>query len=313
MDLPKKIPIFFETSFTYNYWNYFESGQIFLENNNPTFLEQSDNRILQKLGISSGVNAKTEMFFGYFGTRNKYSPTDKFSSGDILDQTDFIGFVTGINYESNRLNRKQYASKGSTFTVGLTYFEGYENYQPGNILKNEPSYSTLNASEIFRRWYKFKISSEKYYPIKEKYIFGYFLETVYSNRSNFSNFKSNLIHTPAFYPLQDSKTLFLENLRADKYAALGIKNVINFRKNLDFRLEGYIFQPYKEVVKIGSQQSKFRNSFSEQRFIFSGNAVYHSPVGPISLNFNYYDDRAKRFGVFFHIGFLMYNKRAIDL
>ncbi|MFC5283331.1 patatin-like phospholipase family protein [Pedobacter alpinus] len=313
MDLPKKTPLFLETSFTYNYWNYFESGQLFLENNNPTFLEQSDNRIVQKLGISSGINAKTEIFLGYFGTINKYSPTDNFSSGDILDETDFKGFVSGINYERNNLNRKQYPSKGNAFTVGLTYFEGYENYEPGNILRNDPNYANLTSLDIFRRWYKFKISSEKYYPVKEKYNFGYTVEAVYSNRSNFANYKSNLIHTPAFYPLQDSKTIFLENLRADKYLALGFKNVFNFRKNLDFRLEGYIFQPYKEVIRVGSQQSIFRDSFSEQRFIFNGNAVYHSPIGPISLNFNYYDDRAKRFGVFFHIGFLMYKKRAIDL
>lgn len=313
IDIPKKLPLFLETSFTYNYWNYFESGQLFLENTNPTFLEQSDNRIVQKLGIASGKNAKTEIFAGYFGTTNKYSPTNNFTTGDILDETDFNGFVTGINYERSKLNRKQYPSEGSAFSVGLTYFEGFEKYDPGNILRNDPSYSTLVSADFFRRWYKLKLSSEKYYPIQPKYHFGYSFEAVYSNRKNFANFKSNLIHTPAFYPLQDSKTIFLENLRADKYLALGLKNVVSLTKHFDLRLEGHIFQPYKEVIKVGNQQSKLGDSFSEHRFIFSGSTVYHSPVGPISLNFNYYDDRAKRFGVFFHIGYLIYNKRAIDL
>jgi NTE family protein len=54
-------------------------------------------------------------------------------------------------------------------------------------------------------------------------------------------------------------------------------------------------------------------SFANQRFVGNSALVYHTPVGPVSLNFNYYDDKAKRFGVFFHIGYLIYNKRAIEL
>ncbi len=313
MDVPKKIPFYLETEITYNHWNYFESSQLFLENVKPTFLEQFDSRLIQSIGFSSGKNAKTTVFGGIFSTNNKYSPTENFGTGDVLDETSFKGFSSGINYKRNELNRKQYPSKGSSLFLGFTYFKGVENYEPGNILRDDPIFSTLNGKQFNRGWFNFKVTSEKYVSINPKYSLGYLFEGIFSNRPSFANYKGNLIHTSAFFPLQDSKTLFLENVRADKYLAAGIKNVYTATKHLDFRLEAYLFQPYQKIIKVDNQSSALGKSFADQRFVYSTAAVYHSPVGPIALNFNYYDDKAKRFGLFFHIGYLLYNKRALEL
>ncbi|WP_017259114.1 patatin-like phospholipase family protein [Pedobacter arcticus] len=313
MDIPKKVPFYLETEITYNHWNYFESSQLFLENVKPTFLEQADSRFIQSIGFASGKNAKTTAFAGFLSTNNKYSPTENFGTGDILDETYFKGFATGLNYKRNGLNRKQYPSKGSSLFIGFSYYDGVETYEPGNILRDDPIYPTLSEKQFTRVWFNFKLVNEKYMRINPKYSLGYLLEGVFSNRPSFANYKGNLIHTTAFYPLQDSKSIFLENFRADKYAAFGIKNVFTAAKNLDFRLEAYVFQPYQKILKVGNQLSALGKPFDDHRFVYSTAAVYHSPVGPISLNVNYYDDNAKRFGVFFHIGYLLYNKRALEL
>ncbi|HTN21879.1 MAG TPA: patatin-like phospholipase family protein [Pelobium sp.] len=313
IDVPEKHPFYLESEITYNHWNYFESNQLFLENVKPTFLEQSDSRFIQSIGLSTGKNAKMTLFGGYINTTNNYSPTESFTTGDILDKTDFNGFITGLNYQKNQLNRKQYPSKGSSLAVGLTYFDGSEAYKPGNTFRNDPIYPTLTESKFYRSWFNFKVTNEKYFRLKPKYSLGYLFEGAYSTRPNFASYKSNLIYTPAFYPLQDSKTLFLENLRANKYLAAGIKNVYSAARHLDFRLEAYIFQPYKEILKVGNQATKLGDAFADQHFIYSGAAVYHTPIGPVALNFNYYDDKAKKIGVFFHIGYLLYNKRALEL
>ncbi|MEO5910330.1 MAG: patatin-like phospholipase family protein [Pelobium sp.] len=312
-DFPAKKPFYIESEFTYNNWNYFESGQLFIENTKPTFIKQSDSRFLLKFGLASGKNAKTEIFGGIFKTNNTYSPTDNFTTGDILDNTMFDGFVAGIKYEKYQLNRKQYASNGYRVAIGITYFDGLEEYNPGNILRNDPAYPNINPSEKSRSWYRFKATNEKYVKLNQKYSLGYLAEAVISNKPVFSTFKSNLLNTAAFYPLQDTKTLFLEHLRSDIYFSGGIRNVINLKKNFDLRLEGYVFQPYQEIKKVGSQQTDFGASFGNRRLVGNAGLVYHTPLGPIALNFNYYDDRAKRFGVFFHIGYLIYNKRAIEL
>jgi NTE family protein len=308
IDIPKKKPFYLESEFTYNNWNYFESSQIFLENNKPVFIKQFDRKLALKTGLSTGRNSKIEMIAGYIHTGNTYSPTDNFTTGDILDQSIFEGFTSQIHYERYQLNRKQYASKGSLLSIGFTHFEGLEEYEPGNILRNDPSYPSIQPSEKFRQWYRLKIKSEKYFLFGPKFSFGYLFEGVFSNKPIFSTFKNNILNANAFYPLQDSKTLFLENLRADNFLAGGLRNVFNIKKNFDLRLEAYLFQPYKT----NTQQNQTRTYFANRRFVGNGALVYHTPIGPVGLNFNYYDDQAKRFGVFFHIGYLIYNKRATE-
>jgi len=306
IDIPKKIPLYTEAEFTYNNWNYFESSKIFLENTNPVFIKQYDRRLLLKMGIPTGRKSKSELFFGNINLGNTYSPTDYFNTGDLLDESLFNGFASGIKYEKYDLNRKQYASKGSNTLISLSYFEGTEKYEPGNILRNDPIYPTLKNSETYRNWFKVNLHQEKYFNIGQKYALGYLFEGVFSTKPSFSTSKNNLLSMNAFYPLADSKTLYLENFRADSYLAGGLRNVFELRKNLDFRLEAYLFVPY-------NQKKPSWDAFQKERFLSSSALVYHSPVGPISINFNYYDDPAKRFDVFFHIGYLIYNKRAIEL
>ncbi|RKD13895.1 patatin [Pelobium manganitolerans] len=313
IDIPKKAPFYLESELTYNHWNFFQSSQLFLEDAKPTFLEQSDSRFIQNIGFSTGKSAKTLIFGGVLSNTNNYSPIDNFITGADLDKTNFNGFTAGIKYQRDKLNRKQYASKGNKLFAGFSYVNGTEKYYPGDVFKDEPIYPSLKPQKNDRQWFVAKISSEKYSPISRKYSIGYQFEGVYSNRPDFSSYKSNLLYASPFYPLSDSKTLFLESLRADKYLSAGIKNVYSATRHLDFRLEGYIFQPYQEIRRSGLQATNYGDALSSRSFIFTGAAVYHSPVGPIALNFNYYDDKPKNFGVFFHIGYLIYNKRALEL
>jgi NTE family protein len=50
---------------------------------------------------------------------------------------------------------------------------------------------------------------------------GYLAEGVISNQPRYFNYYATLLAAPAFYPIQDSKSLFLENFRATSYLVLG--------------------------------------------------------------------------------------------
>src|SRR5690606_8909709 len=102
-------------------------------------------------------------------------------------------------------------------------------------------------------------------------------------------------------------------LRADSYIAFGIKNVLKVNKHTDFRLEGYLFQPFQDIELKDLQHTKFGDFFADRTFIAGSSLVYHTPLGPIALNLNYYDNTPKKFGFLFHIGYLLYNKRALEL
>jgi NTE family protein len=147
---------------------------------------------------------------------------------------------------------------------------------------------------------------------KGNYTLGYLIEGVLSNKPLLSTFKANLLSTPAFNPLQDSRSLYLEEFRANSYAALGLKNIFNVYKNLDIRVEGYTYLPFQEFQLSGGQSTQFGRYFSDRHYAATAGLVYHTIAGPVNLSLNHYDDDQNRFGIMFHLGFLLYNKRSFE-
>ncbi len=312
MDIPGRLPIYLEAEFTYNHWNYFNKSQIFIENIDPTFIEQSDRKTALKLGMPLSNNGKLELQTGFISFEDKYSPNKRFQFGDILDNNSYHGFMASLNFSKNLLNRRMYASRGSSFQVGINIYNGTESYTQGNILRDEVSFIPVGERRRSRNWFRAKLSREQYPFHSKRYSFGYLTEVVISNKPAFSTYKSTLLSAPAFYPLQDSKSLYLENFRANTYGALGFKNVIKMTKNLDARGELYIFQPVEEFELNKLQSVGYGKLFAKSYLAATAGLVFHTLAGPISLSFNYYDDDNKRFGVMFHAGFLIYNKRSFE-
>jgi NTE family protein len=312
MDVPGRLPFYLEAEFTYNHWNYFNKSQIFIESVDPTFIEQSDRKAALKLGMPLSNNGKLELQTAFISFEDKYSPNQRFQFGDILDHSGYHGFMGSLHFSKNLLNRRMYASTGSSFQVGINLYNGTENYTPGNILRDEVSLSPLSRRRENRDWFRAKLSREQYPLTLSRYSFGYLTEFVISNKPAFSTYKSTLLSAPAFYPLQDSKSLYLENFRANTYGALGVKNVFKVTKNLDARAEFYIFQPMEEFELNKLQSVGYGKLFAKSYLAATAGLVFHTLAGPISISFNHYDDDSKRFGVMFHAGFLIYNKRSFE-
>jgi NTE family protein len=310
VDYPSALPLFLGAEFTYNHWNYYNNSEIFIENPNPTYIEQADRKIDLKMGFPLNRNARVSLVNSFINNSDNYSPTNSFSIGDILDRTVFNGFRASLLFEKNSLNRKQYATRGQNFLLSINYTTGKENYTPGNSYRFSTTKPTVYRQ--FRSWPSLKISDEYYFFHTKKYTAGYLVEGVLSYQPLFNNYYATLLSAPAFYPLQDSKSLFLHNFRATSYAGGGLKNIFYLKKNFDFRLEGYLFLPYKEFVQNGATGVSYTDAFSKLHYAGTAGLVYHTPVGPISLSYNLYDDAIKRNGILLHLGYLIYNKRSIE-
>jgi NTE family protein len=313
IDYPSRLPFFLAAEFTYNHFNYYNTSKIFIENPHPTYIEQSDRKIEIKGGIPLNRNTRITLSTSFINNDDNYSPTNSFNTGDILDQTVFNGLRSGLAFEQNTFNRKQYASSGRNFLFAVNYFTGKENYTPGNISRNIPAVVTdINVIRKFRQWMSLKISDENYFFHQGNYTLGYLAEGVISSQPLFSNYYATLLASPAFYPLQDSRSLFLEKFRASTYLAGGLKNIYRLRRNIDFRVEGFMFLPYQEITQMGFQDVKNSPTFNRLHYAGTAGLVYHTPVGPISLSYNLYDDPIKRNGILLHLGYLIYNKRSIE-
>ncbi len=312
MDVPTSLPFYLEAEYTYNAWDYFNNSKIFIDNSTPTFIEQSDRKIALKMGAPLLSNGKIETQIGYTDLHAQYSPINSYTYGNELDVTRYSGLFGGITIEKNTLNRPQYPNKGLYFQLDFNYYAGSEKYIHGDILKDEPGFSEIKNDEKNRNWFRTKFSNECYILSSKAYSLGYLLEGVISNKPSFSTYKATQISAPAFYPLQDSKSMFLENLRANSYGAFGIKNVFNIYKSLDLRLEAYLFQPFKAFQQIGLQSTALAEPFSVRYYAATAGLVYRTFLGPISLSVNHYDREQKQYGVMCHIGFLLYNKRSFE-
>lgn len=314
VDFPSRLPLFLAADVTYNYFNYYKTSSIFIENPHPTYIEQSDRKIDLKLGMPLNRNARIILNTSFINNNDRYSPNNTFAIGNELDKTTLNGSRSGLALEQYTLNRKQYANRGRHFLLSFNYFAGRESYTPGNINAGNNSLMAAKEGVIkkFRQWINLKISDENYFLRLNKYTLGYLAEAVYANQPLFSNYYSTLLAAPAFYPLQDSRSLFLENFRATGYLAGGLKNVYSIKRHVDLRVEGYLFLPHREFEKVGFQAVRHKEAFTKWHYAGTAGIVYHTPLGPISLSYNLYDDPIKRNGVLLHLGFLIYNKRSLE-
>jgi NTE family protein len=306
IDYPNQLYI--EPFVEYNNWNYFENGDLLKDvssTTTPTVLS----RINRKFGVHIGMPIK-EFFKCTVGIEG-FNNTDRYVNGDIFISTDTLdlerikGFKAGFTFSANTLNRKQYASSGKAYSLTGDYFNLSESYTPGNTSIHE------GKMKFYHKWFRVRASAEQYFNAGWFHT-GYVAEAVFSNQPFFRNYFGTIINTPAFLPLQDSRTLILENFRSFNYVAGGIRNIFTLRTRVDFRLEGYLFKPF-DYIKEGSNQEAYISRDLKSLF-FAGSAgfVYHAPIGPVSLSINYYDDDENQLGVLLHVGFLLYNRHSLE-
>ncbi len=313
INYPYRIPFYIEPQITYNNWDYIKASELFLPIETfKTSVQRIDRFFGANLGIGTGNSMKTVLSAGVVNNHDDYVNANTLFSFDTLDVTSLRGLLLRLQFSNNTLNRKQFASTGGADHFSIFYFNGSETHLAGNTsVFNKPNKTPYLA---YHQWFKLKASTERYFK-HGKYHWGYLVEGVFSNQPVFRNFRSTLINAPAFYPLLDSKTLFLSDFRAFSYVAGGLRNVFSLSKKIDFRLEGYIFKPFNRILE-GNRQNPLLTETNlyvkDFNLASSGILVYHSPLGPASLNINYYDDVHYHWSFFLNVGLLIFNKRVME-
>ncbi len=305
LDFPDLGQFYVQPTATFNSWNYLEGRDIIVKKSSPTVLNRIDRLMEVSVGVPVGKQYKANLMGGYISNRDQYVDENSFVSTDTLDELELTGARAGFSLTTNTLNRKQYPSAGKAYQFSVDWFDVTEEFVPGTTSVDK---THVHAN---RTWFRGRITMEQYLK-KGLYSSGYFIDAVVSNQPVFSNYYGTVINAPGFLPLQDSRSLLLQNFRAFNYAAGGWKNVFEIRKNLDFRLEGYLFKPFGAIVRGTNQEASLNKEFTKIYFAGTAGLVLHSTIGPISLSVNYYDDPENQLGVLLHVGFLLYNKTSME-
>lgn len=306
-DFPGNVPFFIEPSFTYSRWDYYTSSALFYDFLKPAYLIQEDKFSELKVGIPVGNISQFNIAGGYTQWKNQYYQTDIFTKLDTADATSFDYFYVQANYKINTLNRKMYATEGTLLNIRARYLEGMESYIPGSTSKD-----TIGFKNTYQLpWLQLKLTFDSYIKTFKGFKIGVFAEGVYSTQSFFNNYKSTILSAPAFNPTPESQTFFIDTYRAHNYLAGGIKAITSPLKGFDIRLEAYLFQPYQSIIDKNGYAA-YSTPFLYRYFSGLAALVYKSPIGPVSAGVNYYDQYENPFSIFFHIGFIIFNRKSID-
>lgn len=308
MDFPGRVPFFIESNSTYSRWDYFNSSVLFYDLLRPAYLIQEDQYTEIKLGLPVGNFSVLDMSGGIAEWGNFYYQKDDYTKLDTTDRTYFSYYYGQANYGINTLNRKMYATEGILFNARARYLQGEESYYPGST-----SIDTLAFRNKYTiPWVQFKFTFDGYVKTFKRFRMGLFGELVSSSQSFFSNYQSSILSAPAFNPTPESQTFFIDAYRAHNYLASGVKLITTPVKNFDIRLEGYLMQPFNSILQDESNNARYSSPFLYRHFIGMATAVYNSPLGPFSVGVNYYDKNQNPFSLFFHFGYIIFNKKSID-
>jgi NTE family protein len=306
IDFNSKVPWFIETGYIYNHYDYFATTVYFFDDKTPSYVIQREYYGNLNIGVSITNKGKLILSTSYAFDNSKYYQTNMFSRADTADQTGFNFVNPELCFELNSLNRKQYASAGANFRLAVGYVNGEEGFLPGNLspMKNE-----FHGNHD---WFYIKFLYDNYFASWGPVKFGLYTEAHISNQPYMSNYTSTILNLPEFHPVPEMQTLLIPAYRADNFAGAGLKAIVKLYKKIEFRLEGYVFQPYHEILENPvDKTAEAGTQFVDRSWIGSTSLVYNSFIGPISLGLNYYDKMAQHVTINLNIGYMLFNRKAL--
>jgi len=305
-DKPGKLPLIFALSYTLNGWNYFRTATYFFEDKNPSYLLQNDSywRFTTTTPATRTGKLYAEFIFGQ--KKDEYYQTNQFSRADTADVTTFNFYSPALVFEINSLNYKQFANKGVLLRLCGRFISGQEKNTPGST-----SSETMLTTDYFE-WFQLRFLYDNYFSRYGPLTLGFNATATFSNMPLFNNYTATVLASPSFEPLPESQTLFLPQFRAHNFVSLGLKTVFSLYKNLDFRLEGYGFQPFREIQSAENNKPVYGKEFSDRYYIATGALVYQAPFGPIAVSLSYYDQAEEPYYFNVSIGYFIFNNRPFQ-
>ena len=305
VSVPGRLPMYLEPEFIYNQWNYQHTGGLFDRDVLSTPVRQLDRKLGLKVGVGPHHRSRVLLDAGAFLTRDHYANSPDLDEASH-DELSLRGGTAAVQYARYTLNHKQYATAGRRVVATLRGVRGTATYAPG------PGPAAAASAER-QQWVQLHVTAERYFPLKaERQAWGYLLEVLASSQGLFPTYRSSVVRAPAFAPLPETATLFLPAYRSARYLAAGLRYSRPLLGPVAWRTEVFVhvnFQPLREGE---NQQAERLGGPERPRLTASTGLVYQTPLGPLALHARYYDDPAGGFGVFAHVGYLLFRHRALE-
>ncbi len=308
-DFPLDIPFYIEPFVTYNRWDYFRSFSSFFEDTKPAFLIKNETFGGGTIGfpVTESSRIKLTTKNGLIG--NEYYQTDQFLSTDTADRNEFYFTNLLAEFEYNSLDGYYLSKSGRQIRFSGGYIFGSERNFPGSTsaLANTDTVVQANHNYLL-----LKGRYEEYFDLGLNYKLGFEVEGVYSTQDFFENYTSTILVTPQYMPTQEHMTKFTDAYTANQYISGGIKNVFPINNILDLRVEGYYFQPFKNIMRNADNKAEYSPvNLTSSYYTLSGALVINSPIGPTTFRVNYWDHRQDKFSFMVNLNYTIFNRKAL--
>lgn len=304
-DYPSRTPVFFQGNFNYNRFDYNTTNpNFFYEDTKASYIVENEINGRFDVGIPYSNNSILVGGLGIGRNREVYYMTKDFSSSDTSD----VSLVNLISlyaaFERNSLNNRQFATRGRFLKFSLRGAYGSEYYQPGST-----SQQVLDEKMNYY-WFSARLENTRYLGLAKGFSLGYHYELNAGFKPLLTNYFSTLISAPAFQPNLITKSLFMENYRANQYIGAGLMPVYAIGQNMHTKLEMYAYVPVQEILRDDENNAYLGDYFSTIKYIFNASVNYLSVVGPLGFHVGYISDTEKPWIVQLSFGYLLFNQKS---
>ncbi len=306
VETPSKTPYYISTFFTYNVWDYFTtSTDLIFTDIRPSYMRQSENNIRLEIGFPYTKTGVIDFGLSTANSSDQYYQTKVFNQGDIFDQTSFNAYTAHVRIDKKNYDFKQYPVHGGRKLFSLHYINGVEEFTAGTTAPIKQNMSSRHS------YFQIRGLFDQYYPFINFFRAGLYGEAVFNNNTLFSNYTSTVLNSPGFHPTPNSKAYFYDNYRANQYFAAGAKLIYEFNQSLHARTEVYGYFPIQEILALNDNTVEYNEKiFTTAHFMGLAALVYHTRLGPISAELNFYDKVGKKWFFGVSMGYMLFNKRG---
>jgi len=303
-----RTPGYFGVHLAYSNKNYSQSQSLFYEDVMPAFIKKQEHFARLRYSFPFVMRSKLELFAGAGVVTDFYYQTSQLSAA-AFDASKYNLFNSGVRFERNTLNYRQYPTEGRYQLLMGQYILGDENFRKGGA----KYYTDIQQ----HKWMQAKAAWYNYPKIRHRFNLGLGGEVAFSNKKFSNNYTATVLRASSFTPTPHSRITFNEAFCADSYIAAGLIPIIKISDMFHFRFEAYGFAPLKSILKEGTEvteanptpqyMARYGDVFGSYQYMGEAALVMQMPFVSVSLFVNGYSYPKNNFNIGLNIGYLIFD------
>ncbi|MFT3752357.1 MAG: patatin-like phospholipase family protein [Paludibacter sp.] len=304
IELPAQKSWYMKLAMVFHWFDYFEGDQFFYNDTRTANFTQLETYGKMSVGFPVTMKGRLEFGLGY-GLLTDYYVQDRSLPAIKEDKSIFSLGNVFARIETYTLNNVMYPTLGYRKSSSIQLVGGEELFRSAEL-------PATNVSDKLDLWLQYRGKFEQYYPLNSHVTLGAYGELALSMRKLLQNYTVSQIQAPVFQPTPHSKTVFNGAYSANQFAAIGLKPIYNFNKQLHARGEVYWFLPYRSINRAADNSAYYSEPFSSSHFMAETSLVFNFKIASAALFANYYSSAMSQWNFGLNIGFLLFNSRFIE-